>query len=129
MRNLIIIFAVALSAALSGCVIKDTSGIVVEKDHMIVYNARFASHITMEYQLKRTTEPGFIQVQSWLQNADSGDIRFQYRFEWLDKDGMLIEETSPIWHVASIHGKDRKVLEGVSESKSAADFRLVIRSL
>ena len=129
MRNLIIVFAIALSAVLFGCATKDTSGIVVEKDHMVVYNARFASHISMEYQLKRTTESGFIQVQSWLQNTDSGDIRFQYRFEWLDKDGMLIRESNPTWHVATVHGRDRLPLEGVSETRRAADFRLVVRPL
>lgn len=129
MKKGLIVLAAVLSVVFGGCVTKDTSGIVVEKDHMVVYNARFASHITMEYQLKRTTESGFIQVQSWIQNADSGDIRFQYRFEWLDKDGMLICESNPTWHVATVHGRDRLPLEGVSETRRAADFRLVVRPL
>ena len=128
MRKSLLILVTALAAALAGC-ITDTSGIAVEKGKMIVYNQRLAAHMTLTHHLRRDTKTGFVHVQAILQNADYGDIQFQYRFEWLDADGMLIEETSPMWHTARVHGKDRKVLEGVSESRQAADFRLIIRAL
>lgn len=128
MRNLIILFLSIVTLAFSGC-ISDTSGIVVEKGKLIVHNQRLASHIYLTHHLRRDTSTGFAHVQAVLQNADYGDIQFQYRFEWYDKDGMLLEETSPMWHIARVHGKDRKVLEAVSESKQASDFRLVIRAL
>jgi uncharacterized protein YcfL len=122
------IFASALAIAFAGC-ITDTSGIAVEKGKMTVYNQRLAAHMSLTHHLRRDTKTGFVHVQAVLQNADYGDIQFQYRFEWYDADGMLIEETSPMWHTARVHGKDRKVLEGVSESRQAADFRLVVRAL
>ncbi len=128
MRKLIAILASALAVAFAGC-ITDTSGIAVEKGKMTVYNQRLAAHMSLTHHLRRDTKTGFIHVQAVLQNADYSDIQFQYRFEWYDADGMLIEETSPMWHTARVHGKDRKVLEGVSESRQAADFRLVIRAL
>ena len=113
MRKSIAILASALAVAFAGC-ITDTSGIAVEKGKMIVYNQRLAAHMTLTHHLRRDTKTGFVHVQAILQNADYGDIQFQYRFEWYDVDGMLIEETSPMWHTARVHGKDRKVLEGVS---------------
>ena len=122
------ILASALAVAFAGC-ITDTSGIAVEKGKMTVYNQRLAAHMSLTHHLRRDTKTGFVHVQAVLQNADYGDIQFQYRFEWYDADGMLIEETSPMWHTARVHGKDRKVLEGVSESRQAADFRLVVRAL
>lgn len=128
MRKRILILVSALATAFAGC-ITDTSGIAVEKGKMIVYNQRLAAHMTLTHHLRRDTKTGFIHVQAILQNADYGDIQFQYRFEWYDADGMLIDETSPMWHTARVHGKDRKVLEGVSESRQAADFRLIIRAL
>ena len=127
MKKSLLILASVIVAAFSGC-ITDSSGIVVEKGKMVVYNQRLASHMTL-YHLRRDTTTGFVHVQAVLHNADFGDIQFQYRFEWYDKDGMLIEETSPMWHTALVHGKDRKVLDAVSESKQASDFRLVIRAL
>jgi len=128
MRKTMAIFASALAIAFAGC-ITDTSGIAVEKGKMTVYNQRLAAHMSLTHHLRRDTKTGFVHVQAVLQNADYGDIQFQYRFEWYDADGMLIEETSPMWHTARVHGKDRKVLEGVSESRQAADFRLVVRAL
>lgn len=128
MRKSLAILASAVAVAFAGC-ISDTSGIAVEKGRMTVYNQRLAAHMSLAHHLKRDTKTGFVHVQAVLQNADCSDIQFQYRFEWYDPDGMLIEETSPMWRTARVHGKDRKVLEGVSESKSAADFRLIIRSL
>lgn len=127
MKLLLMILSL-LAVVVTGCV-SDTSGIRIEDSRLIVDNPRFASHFRISHHLKRKLETGLMQVQLTIQNDDRGDVRFQYRFEWLDADGMLIEETSPMWQVASIHGKDKKVLEGVSESKQAADFRLVIRSL
>lgn len=123
--------ALAIAAAaltLCGC-ISDTTGIRVENERLIIDNHRFASHFTMTHQIRRNTQTGFIQVQAWLQNADKNDIQFQYRFQWLDADGMLLDETLPVWHTARVHGRDRLPLEGVSESRLADDFRLVVRPL
>lgn len=128
MRKPLAILASALCVALAGC-ITDTSGIAVEKGKMTVYNQRLAAHMSLTHHLRRDATTGFVHVQAVLQNADNSDIQFQYRFEWYDADGMLVEETSPMWHTARVHGKDRKVLEGVSESRQSADFRLVIRAL
>ena len=126
--KLLLMILPLLAVVVTGCV-SDTSGIRIEDSRLIVDNPRFASHFRISHHLKRKLETGLMQVQLTIQNDDRGDVRFQYRFEWLDADGMLFEEMSPMWQVASIHGKDKKVLEGVSESKQAADFRLVIRSL
>ena len=113
---------------LVGC-ISITSGIVVEKGKMTIHNQRMAAHMELTHHLRRDTVTEFSHIQAVLHNTDYGDIQFQYRFEWYDKDGMLLEETAPVWHTARIHGKDRKVLETVSENRLAADFRLVIRAL
>ena len=127
MKRLLVAISL-LMTAFAGCV-SDTSGIRIEDSRLVVDNPRFASHFRISHHLKRKLDTGLTQVQLTMQNDDRGDVRFQYRFEWLDADGMTLEETSPMWHVASMHGKDKKVIEGVSESKEAADFRLVIRSL
>ena len=128
MKNYILAIASIISLVFTGC-ISDTSGIFVEKGRLIIHNQRLAAHVELTHHLRRDTQTGFAHVQAILQNVDYGDVQFQYRFEWYDKDGMLIEETSPMWHTVRIHGKDLKVLEAVSENRQAADFRLVIRDL
>lgn len=128
MKRFALAFFAAASLVFCGC-ITDPTGIRIENERLIVDNHRFASHFTMTHQIRRNTTTGFIQVQAWLQNADKNDIQFQYRFQWLDSDGMLLEETLPVWRTARVHGRDRIPLEGVSESNLAADFRLVVRPL
>jgi len=128
MKKVMLILVVALATAFVGC-ITDNSGFVVEKGHLVVYNQRFASHLDMQYQLSRKTPTNFLHVQAFLQNADTMDFRFQYRFEWKDADGMMLRETNPAWKVATVHGRDTLALEGVSESPEAADFRLVVKPL
>ena len=46
MKKLLLILASVIVAAFSGC-ITDSSGIVVEKGKMVVYNQRLASHMTL----------------------------------------------------------------------------------
>jgi len=122
MKKLLSLLAVV--AAFAGCVTNE-SGIVVEKGRLIVHNQRFASHLEMQYQLRRETPSNFVL----LQNADVSDFTFQYRFEWKDADGMMLHETNPVWKVATVHARDTLALEGVSESPEAADFRLVVKPL
>lgn len=128
MKRFAFAFLAAASLALCGC-LSDTAGVRVENERLIIDNFRFASHFSMTHQLRRNTATGFVHVQVWLQNADKNDIEFQYRFQWMDADGMLLDETTSAWRTARIHGRDRLALEGVSESPLAADFRLVVRPL
>lgn len=128
MKRLIV--AIALVSALAGCQsVKNTSGIVVEKGRLVVHNERFATHLEMQYQLRRETPTNLVHVQAFVQNADETDITFQYRFEWKDEDGMILRETNPSWKIATVHGKDTVALEAVGESPYAADFRLIVKPL
>lgn len=128
MKKLAKIALLFVAASFSGCATR-TDGMVIEKGRLVVYNQRFASHLEMKYQLRRQTTTNFIHVQAFLQNADTTDFTFQYRFEWKDADGMMLRETNPSWKVATIHGRDTVALEGVSENPDAADFRLVVKPL
>lgn len=128
MKRLFVVLAFA--SAMAGCMaVKDTSGIVVEKGRLVVHNERFATHLGMQYQLRRETPTNLLHVQAFVQNADETDLTFQYRFEWKDEDGMILRETNPSWKIATIHGKDTLALEAVGESPCAADFRLVVKPL
>ena len=116
-----------LALALTGC-ITDTSGERVEDSRIVVDNAQFAAHVRSVGQTCRQTKSGFQEVQVEFQNDDTCDFGFLYRFQWLDSDGMLIEESIPVWKHKFAHGRDRFYLKGVSESVLAKDFRLVIRN-
>ena len=125
--NIRILAVTALSLALGGC-ITNTSGERVEDSRLIVDNDMFAAHVRSLGQTCGSTKTGFLEAQVELQNDDTSDFSFQYRFQWLDADGFLIGESSPVWKHAFAHGRDKFYLRGVSESVQAKDFRLVIRN-
>ena len=117
----------AMAFVLTGC-ITNTSGERVEDSRVVVDNGMFAAHVRSLGQVCRQTKSGFMEVQVELQNDDTCDFSMLYRFQWLDADGFLIGESSPVWKPAFAHGRDRFYLKGVSESVLAKDFRLVIRN-
>ena len=117
----------AMALVLAGC-ITNTSGERVEDSRVVVDNGMFAAHVRSLGQVCRQTKSGFMEVQVELQNDDTCDFSMLYRFQWLDADGFLIEESSPVWKHAFAHGRDKFYLKGVSESVLAKDFRLVVRN-
>jgi len=120
--------SVAALALVVGC-ISDTSGVRMEGKTLIVDNAAFASHMRIIEEIRNTTPDGFLDVQATLQNDDTCDIKFQYRFQWLDANGMLINDATPVWRRATAHGKDKLFLKAVGSSVDAKDFRIVIREI
>ena len=117
----------AMALVLAGC-ITNTSGERVEDSRVVVDNGMFAAHVRSLGQVCRQTKAGFMEVQVELQNDDTCDFSMLYRFQWLDADGFLIGESSPVWKHAFAHGRDKFYLKGVSESVLAKDFRLVVRN-
>ena len=122
-----IVALASLSLVLTGC-ITNTSGERVEDSRVIVDNGMFAAHVRSLGQVCRQTKSGFMEVQVEMQNDDTSDFALLYRFQWLDADGMLIEESVPVWKHAFAHGRDKFFIRGVSESVLAKDFRLVVRN-
>lgn len=117
----------AMALVLTGC-ITNTSGERVEDSRVIIDNGMFAAHLRSLGQVCRQTKSGLLEVQVELQNDDTCDFSMLYRFQWLDADGILIEESSPVWKCDTVHGRDKFFLKGVSESVLAKDFRLVVRN-
>lgn len=126
MRKCLSLFTLALT--FSGCIF-NSSGLRTEKSRLVVDNPAFASHFRMIEQIRRDTPEGFARVQVVVQNDDRSDTSFQYRFAWLDADGMALPECMPTWHHATVHGRDKIYLNGVSERTGAADFRVVMRNV
>ena len=72
------------------------------------------------------TRTGFFsQIGSWFM----GDNPYQviYRFTWLDKDGMIVNNGSNAWIPATVIPGDTLRVTGVSPNTRCRDFTLSIR--
>ena len=70
---------------------------------------------------------GFMQVFVSGFNNSSGTKRFEYRVEWFDGDGVVINSTSSTWLPVSATGKSSFNFKAVAPSKDAVDFKIDTR--
>ena len=128
MRILNVAIAIAAACVFSGgCLSPKTSGLLVEKGRLTIGNASFGLGIDISQDASRLTDDGFLHVQVELKNNDERDYSFQYRFVWMDKDGLEMKHALSPWRQVVLHGRELATIEAVSTVKGAADFRLYMR--
>ena len=70
---------------------------------------------------------GLIQAQVVLQNKTYKDLGIEYRFTWLDADGMVIKTPITTWMPVSASAKEKVYIKTVAPLKGATDFECSIR--
>ena len=103
------------------------SGVVVVGGKVWVYDPAFAVNIQLVKDDITRTPQGFMHVQTTLQNTNHEDWSCQYRFVWLDANGMEQTHAPAILRPCVMHGMQTMVLEGVSPLQGTASFRLELR--
>ncbi len=56
-----------------------------------------------------------------------GDTAFEYRYRWLDKDGVEVPSNLTLWQQMSTGGGEEALLTGFAPHRDVADFILDIR--
>lgn len=70
---------------------------------------------------------GLIQAQVVLQNKTRKDLAIEYRFTWLDRDGMVIKTPLTTWMPLNASAKEKLYIKTVAPVKDATDFECSIR--
>lgn len=123
-----------LALLAGGCLSAATSGMRIgdprhDHDVIISNNPAFASHFKAYCDHNVVTPEGFRRVQVRLENLERANRQLQYRFIWMDENGMTMTAAKPLWKVLTIHGRDVVDLEAICPIQGAADFRLDLRPL
>jgi uncharacterized protein YcfL len=90
-------------------------------------SALFGEGIDVKRVLTRTNEAGFMEVHVQGFNRSSAVKRFEYRVEWLDAQGIVIESAATTWLPVSAKGKSQFSFKSVAPSRQAVDFRIDTR--
>jgi uncharacterized protein YcfL len=79
--------------------------------------------------LERSTRRvnGLLEAQVRGQNIKGKDVQFEYRFVWLDQDGIRIETQSSTWKPMALHAKEIALMKGMAPSPEATDFLMAVR--
>ncbi len=75
----------------------------------------------------RTNNAGFMEVHVQGFNRAAGVRKFEYRVEWLDKQGVVIETAASTWLPVSAKGKSEFSFKSIAPSRDAVDFRINTR--
>jgi uncharacterized protein YcfL len=74
------------------------------------------------------TPEGFLQVQVSGFNESAFKKRFEYRAEWLDANGMIIDSVMSKWMPMSVPAESEFSFKVISPSPNAADYRINTRA-
>ncbi len=74
--------------------------------------------------IEGTVGNGLTKIQAEIQNRTDNRQLVNYRFDWVDQNGIRIETPLSNWTAVSLAAKERKLLTAVAPTPDAADFRL-----
>ena len=77
--------------------------------------------------LRATKRDNLLRIQAEITNTSSGNQQLYYRFKWLDQDGFSVWDEEP-WKPMIIYGAQKQLINVVSPTFKATDFRLMLQS-
>jgi uncharacterized protein YcfL len=85
--------------------------------------------IEIDRAVTYTNKDGFLQLDIAGHNRAFNPIRFEYKVEWLDKDGIVIDTTTSKWLTWSAAAKAPFAIKAVAPRTTAVDFRMNTRKI
>ena len=68
-----------------------------------------------------------LKAEVRLQNLKDKEINLAYKIEWLDQDGMMINDSSLVWFSLLIRGGESVAVQTVSTTSKAKNFHLKVQ--
>ena len=100
---------------------------IVTKPIKHAFSALVGDGIEITEAVTRRNDAGFLELYVMGFNKAYDTKRFQYKVEWLDADGLLIETKASTWKLFSATGKNRFSITERATRTNAADFRMDTR--
>jgi len=96
----------------------------------VVHDARITTDSSLSQkaavlQIRETkVGNGLLKIQAEILNRTSSRKRVNYRFDWIDESGMVIDTPLSSWKPLSLAGKESMFISSVAPTPRAVDFRL-----
>ncbi len=91
------------------------------------FSALIGEGIEIERVVTQQNKGGFMEVHVQGYNRAVGVKRFEYRVEWFDAKGLLIDSTTSTWLPVSAKGKSSFSFKAVAPTREAVDFKINTR--
>ncbi len=70
---------------------------------------------------------GLLQATITVASLKNSDCQIEYRYRWLDTNGIEVTSGASVWRPLSVGAMERKALTGIAPAKNASDFVLDVR--
>ena len=74
-----------------------------------------------------TVSSNLLKVQATVENLKNKTRTLNYKFEWVDVNGMAVDSPNETWKAILLQGRETQTISTVAVSPKAVDFRLKFR--
>jgi uncharacterized protein YcfL len=101
---------------------------VITKPLAHVYSAITGERIEFTNATLRRNSGNILELQVEFYNRSYNTERFQYKIEWLDADGLVLNSSTNVWLPKSVASKSKETIFAAAPSEKAVDFKMNTRN-
>lgn len=102
---------------------------IVTRPVVHAFSALIGEGIVVNRAVRMVNKDGFMELEVSGYNKSFQRRVFEYKVEWLDSAGMVIDSTTSKWLQTSAMGKSPFVIKAVAPRTNAVDFRMNTRKI
>lgn len=96
-------------------------------DKRVVTDNTLAGTVRVVSINQATVSGNLLKIQATVENLKSSVRTVNYKFEWVDVDGMAVNSPNETWKSLTLQGRETTTISTVAITPKAADFRLKFR--
>lgn len=96
-------------------------------DKRVVTDNTLAGKLRVVSINQATVSGNLLKIQATVENLSSSARTFNYKFEWIDQDGMAVNSPNEVWKALPLQGRETSTISTVAVSPKAVDFKLKFR--
>lgn len=96
-------------------------------DKRVITDNTLAGKLRVVSINQATVSGNLLKIQATVENLSSSARTFNYKFEWIDQDGMAVNSPNEVWKALPLQGRETSTISTVAISPKAVDFKLKFR--
>jgi uncharacterized protein YcfL len=96
-------------------------------DKRVITDNTLAGTVRVVSINQATVSGNLLKIQATVENLKSSAQTLNYKFEWVDQDGMAVNSPNETWKSLPLQGRETTTISTVAVSPKAVDFKLKFR--
>lgn len=96
-------------------------------DKRVITDNTLAGMVRVVAINQSTVSGNLLKVQATIENRKNSLRALNYKFEWIDRDGMAVNSPNETWKTIQLQGRETTTISTVAINPRAVDFVLKLR--